>query len=494
MEHFGFWSVLPPVVAIAMAIRTRQVILSLLTGLLLGWIIINRWNPMTGLLDTIEGIVDVFKNESSTQTILFTLFIGSLIAFIQKSGGVEGFIKRVTGNIDAGTGTNSGFLRVRIQLLAAITGLVIFVESNISVLTVGAIYRPLTDKLRISREKLAYLADSTSAPSSILIPLNAWGGFIMGLLLLQGIDQPFALMIRSIPYNFYPLLAIIMVFIIVLTGKDFGPMRKSEERAINLGKVIGDNATPMVSSEITFMKKESGVKARTFNMIVPIAAMVFSMPLMLIYTGWDKVAPADAGSLIDHIINALGNSSGSASVLYSVLLSLIVSAVMYLIQGIFSAGELFDLTLKGMSGMITLAILMVMAFAIGNLCNELGTGIYVATLSEKWLSPHLVPFIIFLVSCFIAFSTGTSWGTFAIMISIAVPVAQTLDTNIYLAVAAALGGGVFGDHCSPISDPTIISSMASASDHIDHVKTQLPYALTAGAVTAVLYLLLGFLL
>jgi len=473
MEHFGFWSVLPPVVAIAMAIRTRQVILSLLTGLLLGWIIINRWNPMTGLLDTIEGIVDVFKNESSTQTILFTLFIGSLIAFIQKSGGVEGFIKRVTGNIDAGTGTNSGFLRVRIQLLAAITGLVIFVESNISVLTVGAIYRPLTDKLRISREKLAYLADSTSAPSSILIPLNAWGGFIMGLLLLQGIDQPFALMIRSIPYNFYPLLAIIMVFIIVLTGKDFGPMRKSEERAINLGKVIGDNATPMVSSEITFMKKESGVKARTFNMIVPIAVMV---------------------SLIDHIINALGNSSGSASVLYSVLLSLIVSAVMYLIQGIFSAGELFDLTLKGMSGMITLAILMVMAFAIGNLCNELGTGIYVATLSEKWLSPHLVPFIIFLVSCFIAFSTGTSWGTFAIMISIAVPVAQTLDTNIYLAVAAALGGGVFGDHCSPISDTTIISSMASASDHIDHVKTQLPYALTAGAVTAVLYLLLGFLL
>ncbi len=144
--------------------------------------------------------------------------------------------------------------------------------------------------------------------------------------------------------------------------------------------------------------------------------------------------------------------------------------------------------------MVPLSFLMVLAFAIGNLCNELGTGLYIASVSESWLSPHLVPFIIFLVSCFIAFSTGTSWGTFAIMISIAVPVAQTLDSNVYMTIAAALGGGVFGDHCSPISDTTIISSMASASDHIDHVKTQLPYALTAGLITALLYLILGFLI
>ncbi len=167
---------------------------------------------------------------------------------------------------------------------------------------------------------------------------------------------------------------------------------------------------------------------------------------------------------------------------------------MYAVQRLFSLKEMVDLTLKGMSGMVPLALLMVLAFAIGNLCNELGTGQYVADVSKKWLSPNLVPVIVFLVSCFIAFSTGTSWGTFAIMISIAVPMAQSLDANVHLAIAATLGGGVFGDHCSPISDTTIISSMASASDHIDHVKTQLPYALTAGVLTAIVYLILGFVL
>ncbi len=160
----------------------------------------------------------------------------------------------------------------------------------------------------------------------------------------------------------------------------------------------------------------------------------------------------------------------------------------------FTVGELIDLTIKGMSGMVPLAILMVFAFAIGNLCNELGTGTYVASVTQQWLSPNLIPVVIFLVSCFIAFSTGTSWGTFAIMISIAIPVAQISDVNLHLVIAAALGGGVFGDHCSPISDTTIVSSMAAACDHIDHVKTQLPYALTAGAITAIIYLVLGFVI
>ena len=167
--------------------------------------------------------------------------------------------------------------------------------------------------------------------------------------------------------------------------------------------------------------------------------------------------------------------------------------LLYRAQGIMRSKEMVDLTLKGISGMMPLALLMLMAFAIGAVCKELGTGVYVADVAKTWLSPSLVPFIVFVVSCFIAFSTGTSWGTFAIMIAIAVPMAQEMDANVHLAIAAALGGGVFGDHCSPISDTTILSSMASASDHIDHVKTQMPYALVAGGITCVLYLLLGFL-
>jgi Na+/H+ antiporter NhaC len=360
-------------------------------------------------------------------------------------------------------------------------------------LTVGILYRPVSDRLLISREKLAYIADSTSAPSCILVPFNAWGGLIMGLLLVQGFEYPFPALLKAIPFNFYPFLSVILVFYLIISKKDYGPMKKAEKRAQEEGKVIADNSRPMVSSEITFLEKKKGIKPKAFNMVVPIAVMVLAMPLMLVYTGWANIENPELKDFGSNVFEAIGKSSGAASVLYSVILAMITSIVIYSIQKLLSGREIIDLTMKGMSGMIPLALLMVLAYAIGNLCNELGTGLYVASVSQKWLSPSLVPLIIFLVSCFIAFSTGTSWGTFAIMISIAVPVAQALDTNVYLTIAASLGGGIFGDHCSPISDTTIISSMASASDHIDHVKTQLPYALTAGIIAAIMYLIMGFI-
>jgi len=488
MTDYGFWSLVPPLLAIALAIRTRQVFISLGLGIWAGWIIICRGNPVDGTVSTVNAIVDVFKTEGNTQTILFTLLIGSLIAFMQRSGGVNGFTSHINSRL-AGKHHSSR----KVQTWAALTGLVIFVESNISALTVGTLYRPLTDRLKISREKLAYLADSTSAPSSILIPLNAWGGFIMGLLIVQGFDQPFLTLISAIPYNIYPILAVTMVFIIIRTGKDFGPMRKAETRASEEGKPLRDGATPMVSAEITLMEPEKDISERAINMLLPVIIMVLSMPMMLIFTGWDRVDPNKSYSFIDHAVQAISNSSGARSVLYSVLISLFFSAIAYRVQRIMRMKELAGTALKGMSGMVSMALLMVLAFAIGNLCNELGTGDYVAEITHRWLSPSLAPVIIFLSSCFIAFSTGTSWGTFAIMIAIAVPVAQSMDAHIPLAIAAALGGGVFGDHCSPISDTTLISSMASASDHIDHVRTQLPYALIAGIITALIYLLLGYL-
>jgi len=494
MESFGIWSIIPPVVAIILAIRTRQVFISLTFGIWLGWVILSFGNPITGTFRTIQAIVDVFKTEGNTQTILFTLFIGSLIAFIQRSGGVEGFIHVIQGILERDEKKRNGQNRVKIQLFAALTGLIIFVESNISALTVGALYRPVFDKLRIPREKLAYLTDSTSAPSSILVPFNAWGAFIMGLLLVQNFDRPFATLLKALPFNLYPIFTVLLVFFIILRQKDFGPMKKAEKRAREEGKILGDNAKPMMSSEITVLEKKGAIPAHWRNMVIPIAVMVLTMPFMLVYTGWDAAGGEPGLSFGTKVIRAIGQSSGAASVLYSVLTALLVAVVLYVFQKLLSGKEMVDLALKGMSGMVPLALLMVLAFAIGNLCNELGTGQYVAEISQNWLSPHLVPFIVFVVSCFIAFSTGTSWGTFAIMISIAVPMAQSLDSNVYLAIAAALGGGVFGDHCSPISDTTIISSMASASDHIDHVKTQLPYALTAGSLAALVYLGLGFLL
>jgi Na+/H+ antiporter NhaC len=377
-----------------------------------------------------------------------------------------------------------------VQILATFTGLLLFVETSISSLTVGTLYRPIFDKLEIPREKLAYIADSSSAPSSILIPFNAWGAFIMGLLLTQGIDKPFSVMIASIKYNFYPLLAILILFIIILSKKDFGPMKKAEKRTRETGLLMNEGSKPMVSDEITSFPPKEGIPARAYNMIVPLLVMVFMMPINLVYTGWNAVK--ESTSTLDHIQQAIGEGSGSSSVLYAVIIALLVAITMYFIQGFLKPKEAINLTLKGISELMPLALLMLLAFAIGDACKELETGIYVANATKEWLSPQLLPAVVFIISSFIAFSTGTSWGTFAIMLAISVPMANMHGADITIVVAATLGGGIFGDHCSPISDTSIISSMASASDHIDHVKTQLPYALIGGEITNILYLMIGF--
>lgn len=494
MEHYGFLSILPPILAILLAIKTRQVFVSLLFGIWLGWIILSGGNPITGTTATIQALVDVFKDSGNTRTIMFSCLVGALIAFIQRSGGVAGFVAMVNKFLERLENKKIGNSRKTVQILAWLTGTAIFVESSINALTVGTVFRPVFDKLKIPREKLAYIADSISAPTCILIPLNAWGAYIMGLIAAQGFSNPLTVLVYAFPFNFYPMLAMAMVLFVIFTQKDFGPMKKAEKRAREEGKVLRDGAVPLISSDVVKLDKKENVKEKAFNMIIPIAVMVGMMPLMLLYTGWNQVENISSLKWYEQIFYALGKGSGSTAVLYSVLSAIIVGSILYISQKIFTFAETIELIFKGISGLIPLALLMMLAFAIGAVCKELGTGYYTAELSKQWLSPNFVPVIVFLVACFIAFSTGTSWGTFAIMIAIGVPMAQALGANVYLTIAAALGGGVFGDHCSPISDTTIIASMASASDHIDHVKTQLPYALTAGIITTVLYLILGILI
>jgi Na+/H+ antiporter NhaC len=438
----------------------------------------------------IEGMVNVFKSEGNTRTIMFSALVGALLIFIQYSRGVEGFVNILNKTIVKLEHKKSGYSRVFIQILATVTGLALFVETSISSLTVGTLYRPVFDRLKIPREKLAYIADSSSAPSSILIPFNAWGAFIMGLLLTHGVDKPFSVMLASIKYNFYPLLAILTVFIVIFSKKDFGPMAKAEKRTKETGELMNPNSKPMVSDEVTSFPPKEGIKAKAYNMIVPLAIMVLMMPINLIYTGWNSVE--NANSTWNHISEAIGKGSGSSSVLYSVIVSLLVAMLMYYIQGIMKPKDMVNLTLKGISELMPLALLMLLAFAIGDACKALETGAYVAEVTKSWLSPELLPAVVFIISSFIAFSTGTSWGTFAIMLAISIPMANIHGADSTIVIAATLGGGIFGDHCSPISDTSIISSMASASDHIDHVKTQLPYALIGGAITTILYLIIGF--
>ena len=490
MTDYGFLSILPPVIAIILALRTKQVYIALVFGIWLSWVILKDWNFLTGSIATVEGMVDVFKSASNTRTIMFSALVGALLLFIQYSGGVEGFINRLNVLIAYFEKKESGYSRIIVQILAMITGLLLFVESSISSLTVGTLYRPIFDKLKIPREKLAYIADSSSAPSSILIPFNAWGAFIMGLLIVQGIEHPFSVLISSIKYNFYPIIAILIVFIVILSKKDIGPMALAEKRTRTSGKVLNDDAKPMISDTITSFKAKEGIKPKAYNMIIPLATMVLMMPINLIYTGWNEVE--NYSSFSNHVSQAIGAGSGSSSVLYAVITSILVAMIMYRSQGIMKIKEMVDLILKGISELMPLALLMLLAFAISNACNALGTGQYVANWSKEWLSPQFLPAIVFVLSSFIAFSTGTSWGTFAIMLAISIPMVNVHGGNVTLVIAATLGGGIFGDHCSPISDTSIISSMASASDHIDHVKTQLPYALIGGILTTILYLVMGF--
>jgi len=492
MHDYGFFSILPPVLAIFLALKTKQVYVSLILGTWSGWLIINGWNVVSGTFATLEAFVNVFKAPGNTRVIMFSALVGALLLFIQYSGGVDGFMIGISKFIKRVENKRNIKSRKFVQLLAMATGVLLFVETSISSLTVGTLYRPLFDKLKIPREKLAYIADSTSAPSSILIPFNAWGAFIMGLLLTQGIKNPMVVLGNAMIYDFYPILTILLVFVIIVTRKDFGSMAKAEKRTRETGKVLNDNAHPLISDTITSLKSKPGIKLRAYNMYIPILTMVMMMPVYLLYTGWSAVK--DTTGPFDHLAKAIGAGSGSSAVLYSVVTSIIVAMILYRSQKIMKMKEMVELALKGISELMPLALLMLLAFSISDVSNKLGTGIYVATQTKAWLTPQLLPFILFVISSFIAFSTGTSWGTFAIMMAIAVPMANAQGANLYLVVAATIGGGVFGDHCSPISDTTIISSMASASDHIDHVRTQLPYALFVGGISAVLYLILGYVM
>jgi Na+/H+ antiporter NhaC len=471
METYGWLSILPPLLAIFLAIKTKHVYISLVLGIWLGWTIIHSWNPVSGLINTLGALVAVFKDEDNTRVVLFSAMIGAIITFTQYSGGMKGFINWVVGKGGVKTRKSAG-------LLAWFLGFIIFIESSICVLVSGAVTRPIFDKLKISREKLSYILDSTSAPKCILIPLNAWGAFVIGLLISQGVDNPVRVLVSSMPFNFYAILALIIVLITVLTEKDLGPMKKAEHRVRVENKLLRDGAEPLISTEVVQMEAKEGVPPRALNMILPVVTMVAMMPVVLLITG--------KGNLME--------GSGSTSVLWAVIAGLAVGAVAYRAQGIMKVKEITDIFMKGVGGLIPLASLMILAFAIGDVCEALGTGPFVAQAAKSTLNPGIIPTVVFLVSCFIAFSTGTSWGTFAIMIPIAVPMINIIGLHPGLIIAAVLGGGVFGDHCSPISDTTIISSMASASDHIDHVRTQLPYALTAAGLSILLFLIFGFVL
>jgi tetracycline resistance efflux pump len=452
-------SLLPPLLAIGLALLTRQVYLALFAGIWLGFFLLHDVNPVAALGDALEATIAVLASPGDARVVVFTLVIGAFILTLERSGAVRGFVQYLEQSRWVTSARRS-------QWLAFLIGLVIFIESNITVLVAGTVARPLFDRFKVAREKLAYIIDSTSAPICILIPLNAWGAFNLGLLEGLGVDRPLQVLLTSIPLNLYAIAAVFTTAVVIAREVNVGPMAAAQART-SAGQVGGISVGQPVDLD--------GAPPRALNMVWPILALIVAMPVGLYATGdGDMFA-----------------GSGSKSVLWASLIGLLVVSTLVLSQRTMSLHSLTHTWLDGAGRMLPLATILVLALALGSVAKALGTGIYVASVVGDAVPVWLLPVVIFLVAGAIAFSVGSSWGTFSIMLPIAIPIASALQLDPALFVAAVLSGGIFGDHASPISDTTIVSSLAAGTEHMDHVSTQLPYALMAAGVSAIGFVGLG---
>ena len=463
LVNMGFISIIPPILAIVLSFVTKNTIVSLGVACLTGTLLAGQ-----GLFGFPTLLKESLGTTSFSWVMLLNIFIGILVAYFQKTGAIQGFSQWVN---------DKKLSRKGAQLMAWVLGMFVYFSDSFSPLFVGCTMRSITDKARISREKLAYIADSTSAPVSVLVPITGWAAYLSGLAVGVGCivteTDAAALFIKAIPFNFYAIIAVLFVGLIA-SGivKDFGPMKKAEKRAMEEGKVLADGAEPLTGRELTEMQPYPGFKPRVFlNFVLPVL-MIISIAL---------------GTYI---------SFKSAKTMEAFLYVGIFMMISMMIQGI-PFKEVMKTMMDGIKGALPAVVLLAMAYSINALSKQMGTANYIISICEGFMTPHMLPAIIFVVAAIMAFATGTSWGTFAICMPIALPLAFSFSggelTTIVVAVFAAVaGGGVFGDHCSPLSDTTILSSMGSASDHLDHVKTQLPYALICGTLATIGYLIVGF--
>jgi tetracycline resistance efflux pump len=468
----GWVSVLPPVVAILLSIWTKQVVWSLFAGIWMGCTVLVGYQPIAGVGASLDVIVHVFSDAGDARVLIFTLLIGAMISTIEFSGGVRGFVRFLESRHWVHTPG-------RAQWLAWWIGIVIFIESNITLLVAGAVSRPLFDRYQIAREKLAYIIDSTSAPVCVLVPLNAWGALIIGLVASMDVESPLELFIQSIPFNLYAWAALLLTAWVIFRRWDLPAMASAQARTesglLTWAADPGESAAPesVIAREDPPISDE---KAR--HMLIPILSLLLVMPLGLWITG--------EGDLL--------KGSGSTAILWAVISALVSSWLLLLVEGRANMSVLTSVFMTGAGKMLPIAMILLLALALGDVAKTLGTGVYVSGLASATVPTMLLAPMVFLVSAIIAFSVGSSWGTFAIMIPIAIPIALNLELSLPLFLAAAVSGGIFGDHASPISDTTVVASLASQTDHIDHVKTQLPYALLAGAIATVGFWMLSLIL
>jgi len=499
----GWYSVVPPVVSILLALVFREVILALFAGVWLGALAISGFNPLAAVarvIDTfaLEALGDV--DGGKTSIVLFSLLLGGMVGVISRNGGTLGIVRAVA---PLATTPRRG----KVATWAA--GLAVFFDDYANSLIVGNTMRPITDRLRISREKLAYLVDSTAAPVAALVPISTWVGYEISLIAegmalaagQAGTDplvaaqlsavSPFAVFIHTIPYLFYPLLALAFVGMTSLMNRDLGPMAKAELRAASGGGLFRPGALLAQDTGSEIMEPPAGVEPRWWNAGIPILSVIAVVLGGLWTTGRAGAGP-DAS-----IMDVFGAADPFATLLWGSFTGCIVAIGLTVAQRILPLRDTLEAWVGGLRAMVIAMVILVLAWSLGAVTQQLGTADFLAGVLQGNLPLQLIPAVVFVTAAAIAFSTGTSWGTMAILIPVVIPLTVTLGGGVSFdggehysillgAISSVLAGAIFGDHCSPISDTTVLSSMASGCDHIDHVRTQLPYALLVGAFSLIL--------
>jgi Na+/H+ antiporter NhaC len=457
MEH-GVISVIIPLFTIIIAIWSKDVVISLLGGTFFGFLALNGYNPASSFIALFDGVIGLFSEGWIVKTIIFIMLVGSIMEILSRSGAVDEFVdflSQKAQKIDSPKGA---------MMLAYVIGLVIFIESSITVMVASIVAKPLCDKNGVSREKLAYICDATSAPVCSMLPLNGWGALLLGLItasIASGViaGDPIKILLEALLFNFYAIFTIIMVFAVIYKDINIGPMRYTRPR-------------PYITSNT-----QTKPNPKPWNMVLPLIVLIGSVPAGLYLTGNGDIF----------------KGSGSTSVYYAVIVTLLFTYIYFISKKLITHKSYFEAMYNGLGDMIPITIVMILAFLIGKVIGDLGTAKYLASMAGGTIPSAVVPLLIFLLSSLMAFATGTSWGTFSVMMPIALALGGAMGIEPSLMVATVISGGVFGDHASPISDTTIISSMAAGCENIDHVNTQLPYALIAAGLSTIAFLIAGLL-
>lgn len=486
----GSWiSILPPLLTIVMALAFKRVVPALFLGIWMGaWAIkdFGIWGLWTGLLNTFQVFVtNALSNPDHTAIVLFSMMVGGMVGIISRNGGMQGIVNHIVKWADSAR---------HACLATASLGLAIFFDDYANTLVVGNTMRPVTDSMRVSRAKLAYIVDSTAAPVACIAVITTWIGYEIGLIgdsigKMEGLDaEAYLLFLNTIPYSFYPVLAIAFVFMVCSTGRDFGPMLTAERKAHEVGSE-NPEMDKKSNEETESIQPIEGKPQRAFNAYIPIMVMVAGVLVGLYVTGKNASVDIADPSLKDII----GNANSYTALMWASLTSMMTAAFLSLFQGIMDLEEVVNAWFSGVRAMLMAMIILILAWSLGEVTDILKTADFLVSILGDSLPVFVLPALIFVLAAATAFATGSSWGAMGILTPLAMPLTWAVMVAqgqadpehmhiLYSAISAILAGAVWGDHCSPISDTTILSSLASGCDHMDHVRTQLPYAVTVGAV------------